>query len=488
MAEPAAPEPSAVRTGAGRRRAAIALVVVASVLAFPAILAVWVNRQMLDTENWTRTSTQMLENAVIRSQVATFLVDQLYSNVDVEGEISQALPPRLKPLAGPAAGGLRSQADKLANQALARPRFQERWANANRLAHTAALQLLEGGGPVLSTTDGVVVLNLKSLLGEFADTVGVGGRLASALPAGAGQVTILRSEQLGTAQDALRWLRALPIILVVLSLALFGAALAVAPQWRRKALRAYGFGFVLAGVAALVTRSLAGDQVVESLGTTAAVQPAIAAAWDIATPLLVQAATATIAYGVLMIAGAWLAGPTRPAVATRRALAPYVRSPAIAYGVLAVILLLVLWWAPTPALRNPVTALVLIALVLAGAELLRRQIVREFPGEERRLTLERVRDRLGRGYGRLREGAAGGRSAITGGAARITEVARRGGTAAPADDRIDRLERLARLRDSGVLDAEEFQAQKRQILAAPAPEPENGGVKGGDDGLEKAAT
>jgi hypothetical protein len=490
MAEPAAPAPPPAATGAGRRRTAIALVVVASLLAFPAILALWVNRQLLDTENWTRTSTQMLENRVIRDQVSVFIVDQLYSNVDVEGEISQALPPRLKPLAGPAAGALRTQVQKLANKALARPRFQERWANANRLAHTALLKALEGGGTVVSTDNGVVVLDLRSLLGEFVDTVGVGGRIQAALPAGAGKVTILRSQQLDTAQNALRWLRALPIILVVLSLALFGAALAVAPQWRRKALRAYGFGFVVAGIAALVTRSLAGDQVVQALGTTAAVQPAIAAAWTIATPLLVQAATATIGYGVLMIAGAWLAGPTRPAVATRRAIAPYVRSPAIAYGVLTVILLLVLWWAPTPALRNPATALVLIAIVLAGAELLRRQIGREFPDAQQRLSLEGVRGGLGRAYERMRVGAAGGRSAIGGATARVTGAVGRGGGGAPtppADARIEQLERLGSLREAGVLDAEEFQAQKRRILAEP--EPEDNGAKADSDseGLEKAA-
>src|SRR3954462_11715441 len=90
----------------GRRITPTGLVVVASLLAFVAIFAIWANRQLLNTDNWTRSSSQLLANPVIRNQVADYLVDQLYSNVDVQGQLRSARPPRLQPLAGPAAGGL----------------------------------------------------------------------------------------------------------------------------------------------------------------------------------------------------------------------------------------------------------------------------------------------------------------------------------------------------------------------------------------------
>jgi hypothetical protein len=80
------------------------------VLAFAAILAVWANRQVLNTDNWTRTSTQLLEDRVIRDQLAIYLVDQMYASVDVPGELGGALPERLQPLAAPIAGGLRQLA------------------------------------------------------------------------------------------------------------------------------------------------------------------------------------------------------------------------------------------------------------------------------------------------------------------------------------------------------------------------------------------
>jgi hypothetical protein len=458
-------------TGRGRRGAALALVVVASLLVFPALMAIWVDRQVLNTENWTRTSTQLLQNRLIRDQVATYLVDQVYANVDVEGEIRQALPRRIQPLAGPAASGLRDLSERTAKQVLARPRAQERWADANRTAHRALLRLLDGGGQTVSTQGGEVTLDLRSLVTLLTDRIGVGERLQGALPASASAVTVLRSNQLDAAQTGLKVLRGLPFVLVGLSFVLFAGALAVAPGWRRQALRAYGIGFVAAGAATLVASSVAGDQVVTALGSTASVQPAIAAAWGIATPLLEQAAKATILYGVVMVAGAWLAGPTRPAVAIRTAAAPYARNLTVTYAGLAVVVVLVLWWGPTPATRNPALAVVLVALTALGTEALRRKIVREHPDARKGETMQRARAAMGVGaqksLGWAREGTAAGRAALSGTAARVTAARPGGAAAGAADARIEHLERLWKLKEAGVLDDEEFRAQKRQILEEP---------------------
>ena len=77
--------------------------------------------------------------------------------------------------------------------------------------------------------------------------------------------------------------------------------------------------------------------------------------------------------------GAWLTGPTTYATSTRRVLAPGLRQPAVAFGALALLVLLLLAWAPTPAARNVITAPILIAMAIVGLEALRRQTVREFP-------------------------------------------------------------------------------------------------------------
>jgi Short C-terminal domain len=415
------------------------LVVLATIVAFLAILAIWVNRQLLNTDNWTTTSTQLLEQPQIRTQLSAYLVDQLYANVDISGELASALPPRVQPLAGPAASGLRELANRAAVEALQRPRVQEAWAASNREAHRALLQVLDGGGSNVSSTNGQVVLHLDNLLRDIAARTGVGGRVAGAIPPGAADLVVLRSNQLAAAQDAVQVLRKLPYVLVALMLVLFGAALLVAPEWRREALRDFGAGLVLAGVAALLVQSLAGDAVANALASTAAVKPAISEGWSVSTTLLRQAAWAAVFYGLIMIAGAWLAGPMHPAVSARRAVAPYARRAALTYGVVGVIVLLLVWWGPTPALRNAALALLLIVLLVAGIEVLRRKIVREHPDA----AVEP--GGLGRTSSRVRQ--AVGRQ----------------------PDQLTQLEQLGRLRDTGVLSADEFATRKQAILADGAP-------------------
>jgi Short C-terminal domain len=449
--DPEATSPEPVTSAPTRhRKLSFALIAVASLMAFLAIFALWANRLLLNTDNWTDTSSELLENDAIRGQISIFLVDQLYENVDIKGPIEDALPPRAAPLAGPAAGALKDVAVRGTNALLDRPRPQELWEQANRRAHTRLMNVVEGGGDVVSTEGGNVTLDLKELLGQTADRFGVGARAEARIPPDAAQITIMKSDNLELAQDLVRLLKASAIVLVLLVLILFTTAVSIASGWRRRALRAAGFGLLLAGAAALVARMLAGDAVVGALATTESVRPAAEAAWSISTSLLVEAASATLLYGLVAIGSAWLAGPTSWATSARRTLAPYLREPRIAWGALAVIVLILLAWGPTPALRRPLPALVLVLLLALGVEALRRQTAREFPDASREESRARMRDRVA-GVGRWMRG---GPSAHANG----------NGNGTLATARLEQLERLGRLRDSGVLSAAEFEREKTALM------------------------
>src|SRR3954454_856165 len=201
-----------VGQGGWRRAVATGLVVLGSVIAFLAALSVWTNRQVLNTDNWTKTSTELLQQPVIRARIADRLSDELFRSVDIEATVRNALPPRAQVLAAPAANALRTQVEKQALKALSRPDVQTLWANANRTAHEQLLLVLEGGGSTVTTQNGKVVLNVSQLLAELQNRVGVGGRLRKVLPANASQITVLQSDQLSTAQTVLRWLKPLPVI------------------------------------------------------------------------------------------------------------------------------------------------------------------------------------------------------------------------------------------------------------------------------------
>src|SRR5215475_6362915 len=166
----------------GHPRWALALIVLGAILTFAAIFSIWVNRQALNTDNWVDTSTRLIQNEEVRNQLADYLANQLVANADIAGELEEALPPRLAPLATAAAGGLEQLAPQVAERLFATPRFQALWEAANRKAHESLLQILNGGNSTISTENGVVKLKLAAVLAEMGAGSGVGKTLVSKLP------------------------------------------------------------------------------------------------------------------------------------------------------------------------------------------------------------------------------------------------------------------------------------------------------------------
>jgi hypothetical protein len=439
-------------TARARRALPITLVVLATVIAFLSVFAIWAKRQLLETDTWTHTSSKLLENEDIRNAVADFLVTQLYANVDVQGELSKSLPADIKPLAGPASAGLREVALNLSQRALAQPKVQALWEDANRTAHEELLAVVENRNEAVSTTGGNVVLDLGTILTKLANQVGIGGNLASKLPPDAAQITILKSDQLEAVQTGVRLLRTLAWLLAAIAIALYALAIYLAHDRRRQTLRAVGIAFLAIGVSVLFVRGLAGDYVVGALTTTAATEPAAHAAWSIGTSQLVEIAQDMVVYGLVIIAAAWLAGPTASAIWIRRGMTPYLRQPRIAYGALAVLLVVIFWWGPIEGTRRLVPALVLVAFLVLGIEILRRQVIREFPDHVTTGSAEGVAQRIAEWMRDARERRAASRGAVS---------------AQPAaEQRVAQLERLGQLRDSGVLSTDEFDAEKKRILEA----------------------
>ena len=332
------------------------VVVVASLLAFLYIFANWVKEQALDTNEWTDTSSRLLEDEQVRNATAVYLVDELYSNVDVPAEVRNALPDEAQRLAGPVSGGLREFAERVANRALESPRVQEVWNQANRKAHEQLLNIVHDQGELVSTAGGQVTLDLRPLVESVASRIGL-SNLAEKIPPDAGQLEIMQSDQLEAAQTGADIIEDLPIVLLALWLALWALAMYLAVGRRRETIKAIGLGLIIAGLAAVVLRVLAGDAVVDALANTAAVNDAADDTWSIATSLLVEITQSVIGVGVLLLIGAWLAGPTRPAVAFRRAAAPYMRERAgLTYGAVVAIFLLLVVWAPHTGLHQALIA------------------------------------------------------------------------------------------------------------------------------------
>jgi hypothetical protein len=375
--------PSGTKPGPLSRRRAIAvwtLVVVASILMLFASLTIWVKRQALDTDAWTNASGQMLANDEIRGQLSLYLVDSLFSSADATAKIQQALPPNRAALAPVISGALQNVAVQAADRILETPQAQALWEEANRRAHQNLIAVLNGDDVRrFQTENGEVVLDLGPLVQRLS------GRFGFEAPPDAGKITILESGQLKNAQRALKVIKVASVFLLVLVLFLYGLAIYLAHGHRRRLLRATAASFLLVGVLVLVIQRVTGGVVVGSLIKTDAIRPAGNAAWGIGTELLRSVAYALILYGVAGLIGAWLAGPTRLAVAARRRLAPVLEDQVwIVYGAVALLFLLLIAWGPTRATREWWGILLLGGLLFFGVAMLHRQTVREFPAQNAR--------------------------------------------------------------------------------------------------------
>ena len=366
-------EAGSAKQDRSRRGPVYTLIVVASLLTFLAAFAIWANRQLLETDTWVETSTELLEDTEIREALANFMVDELYANVDIQAELESGLPPQLAPLAGPAAAGLRQLTDTAANEALQRPRVQGLWEELNRNAHEKLIEVVE------EDSAEPVTLDLGQIVTQLGEQNGID--VAGKVPPDAGQIEVLPADKLSAAQDVVKLLTGVAIVLTLLALFLFGLALYLARGWRREALRGVGFGFLLAGIAAMVARGLAGNMVVESLASSKSVEPAVENTWEIGTSLLAAGGGALLFYGIVILVGSWLAGPGAVARDVRRAITPVLERRPIAYAALGLILALLFWWSPTPGLERLPTSLLIIALLVVGLEAFRAQAVRDFPDE-----------------------------------------------------------------------------------------------------------
>jgi hypothetical protein len=430
------------------------LVVLASILAFLAIFTSWVDRQALDTDQWVDTSGKLLEDKQISDALATYAVDQLYADVDVAAILKKRLPEGLQPISSPVAAGIRQFATRAGQQALQSPRVQNAWKDANRVAHRELVAILKGNNEAVSTQNGKVVLNLRPLVLQLADRIGLKSQANDRLPPDVASLEIADAKQLHNARTLTRLIEGLAWVFTFGSLALFGVAAYLAKGRRWVVVLGYGLGLIAAGLAAIAVRSAAKGLVVDTLAKTEDARVPAQHAWDIATELLNSIASSVIVFGVLFVVASFLDSPARQAVTIRRALAPTLRErPGIVWSVFgaAALLALILW--PPAGTRQILLSLVLIALAGFGLEALRRKTAREFPGAQPGDWILEMRQRA------RRASAEAGRR-IGSAMRELTDDDKH-----PDDAKLDRLERLGELKEKGMLTATEFREEKKRILS-----------------------
>jgi hypothetical protein len=263
------------RRGGAVRRGAVAVLVVLTVVSFVAAgVGVFARRNFLDTDRWVQRVGPLSEEPAVEDRLGVYLTEQLTQLVDVRALFEEALPERGQVLAVPLANAVEGFVGERVDSFVRSEQFDRLWEAANRRAHAAAVQLLEGDldSEALTTSGGDIVLNLvpvidaalrqlseasPEILGREVDIPEVSvddvpeaaiTRIESALDVDLaedyGQVVVYRDSDLEAAQDALSLFDRAVTALLVLTPVLAGLALWLSHRRRRTLLQLLA-GFAL---------------------------------------------------------------------------------------------------------------------------------------------------------------------------------------------------------------------------------------------------
>ena len=357
----------------------------ATILLLVSSLTVWAKRQLLNDQAWADSSAQLLANDEVRGAIAQKLSDGLFQRVDVEAQLRERLPPRSQGAAPALAAALQNTVGPAAaDRLLQRPRVQALWENANKRAHAAVIRVLEGKdlgrNANISTANGEVTLDLRPAITRLATRLGVEDKLKANTDPNAGQLVIMKSDQLDAAQTAVKTLKFLSSLLLIAVVALYALAIYLAHGRRRLLLGATGASLVFVGLLIAVLRRLLGDAIVDALVKTEAYKHPVSVIWALETSLMRDIAIILVVYGALVLLATALAGPNRPAVAVRRWLAPSFRHhPIVVWACALALFLILLAWGPSAGNRSLLGIALLAATAAIAIEALRRQTLREFP-------------------------------------------------------------------------------------------------------------
>ena len=251
------------------------MIVLAAVIMLVTAANVWVDRAALNTDNWVDASDQLLAEPTIREAISVYVVDQLYTNVDVSAQLGGLLPANLSGLSGALASALRNPATDAVDRLLATDQVATIWTDANRVTHQTIVNILEDDTRVeaLSTSNGNITLDVRQIVVQLAADLGLPGAVVDRIPADAGQITIIQSSKLDNLQTAVTFVQWASWLLFFVVIGLYAGAIFLADGWRRVATRAAGLSILIVGLLILAGLRFGGSRLLDSSGAEAEQSP-----------------------------------------------------------------------------------------------------------------------------------------------------------------------------------------------------------------------
>jgi hypothetical protein len=249
------------------RRSIVGLLVALScLLVLLSTTVVWAHRTLLNTGTFVGTVGPVFSHPEVDSAVAARATDQLFTALNVQVRLRDALPPKARVAAVPFTNSAKTFVAGELTKVLESPKFQAIWTTTLTLTHERLVAVLRGQHPAaLSTSNGYIVLNtvpainqaLKQVSGLASDLTGkhvtlptitsaeppqqavnkLSKALGVTLPSDFGEITLVKSTDLATVRRGVKAFDGLVIVLPVVTIALLALTLWLSVNRRRTALQ-----------------------------------------------------------------------------------------------------------------------------------------------------------------------------------------------------------------------------------------------------------
>jgi hypothetical protein len=267
-AEPSAPMAGLdkERRGGRLRRIGVgALVVLFAILLPVTYVVAWTHNVVLTNKGFEKTVVPIGTDPTVTAAVAATLTDQIYTRLNAQQSVKNALPPKAAFLAGPITNATKGYVQDGVTKALQSDQFQTLWKQAIDFAHAQLLSVLNGNSKAVTTTNGQVVLNLvplvnaalQNLQGFVSGVAGqavqlptisandipasdcqkIGAALHRPIPNTCGQIPLFPVDKLTQARHLVRIFNGILLLLLILTPVVAAGALWLTRRRRRTLLQ-----------------------------------------------------------------------------------------------------------------------------------------------------------------------------------------------------------------------------------------------------------
>jgi chromosome condensin MukBEF MukE localization factor len=304
--KPAADSKRRFISGLARKLGSVFFIALAVALLLIGNILFWTGNTVVKNDRYEATVEPVIKDPEVQKAIASYATQQIFSNVDVNVEIANVLPPRADFLAPTLANQLQSNTQKFLQTTLAKPSFQDKWNQVQFKSHAAFINTISKNG-----ADGVIDLNeLYQQLSANLSGTKLSFLANKKLPSKVGSIEVVKGKEISVMHKVITHIDRWRILAVILFLGSAAAGIWLSFRRRRTVIRLGLFmaaGMLLTLISLRVTRELIAGKVNPSYAE--AVRHVVQIIFH---PLAIQTAT-IMAASLLVAAVAWLSGPSKKA-------------------------------------------------------------------------------------------------------------------------------------------------------------------------------